>query len=226
MVIAEQQPAANASSPLPAAKGGDGGKSNIASGQPRHPARQRREERRPARRRLGIGQYRCAVQHRSSLQSFPRDRPQDASCATCWSKRPGGVLSDRRAHLVWHAHGRPERSRPPSALVDRGPWPNWKNSADLILIDTGAGISPNVLSFTRAADEVLVVTTPEPTAITDAYAVVKVVCRMTAASASQSACWSIRCDPLRRQRAWFTIESPKVARQFLSVSVLRRRPLS
>ncbi len=50
-------------------------------------------------------------------------------------------------------------------------------SADIILIDTGAGISPNVLSFTRAADQVLVVTTPEPTAITDAYAVIKVVSR-------------------------------------------------
>ena len=52
-----------------------------------------------------------------------------------------------------------------------------EHSADLILIDTGAGISPNVLSFTRAADHVLVVTTPEPTAITDAYAVIKVVSR-------------------------------------------------
>ena len=49
-----------------------------------------------------------------------------------------------------------------------------EQTADIILIDTGAGISPNVLSFTRAADDVLVVTTPEPTAITDAYAVVKV----------------------------------------------------
>jgi len=48
-------------------------------------------------------------------------------------------------------------------------------SADTIVIDTGAGISPNVLSFTRAADHVLVVTTPEPTAITDAYAVIKVI---------------------------------------------------
>jgi flagellar biosynthesis protein FlhG len=50
-----------------------------------------------------------------------------------------------------------------------------ENSADSIIIDTGAGISPNVLSFTRAADHVLVVTTPEPTAITDAYAVIKVI---------------------------------------------------
>jgi flagellar biosynthesis protein FlhG len=52
-----------------------------------------------------------------------------------------------------------------------------EQQADVILIDTGAGISSNVLSFTRAADHVLIVTTPEPTAITDAYAVIKVVSR-------------------------------------------------
>ena len=52
-----------------------------------------------------------------------------------------------------------------------------EQKADVILIDTGAGISPNVLSFTRAADHVLIITTPEPTAITDAYAVVKVLSR-------------------------------------------------
>lgn len=52
-----------------------------------------------------------------------------------------------------------------------------EHQADIILIDTGAGISANVLAFTRAADHVLVVTTPEPTAITDAYAVIKVLTR-------------------------------------------------
>src|SRR5438552_13071057 len=35
-----------------------------------------------------------------------------------------------------------------------------EHQADIILIDTGAGISPNVLAFTRAADHVLIVTTP------------------------------------------------------------------
>ncbi|MCC6681718.1 MAG: MinD/ParA family protein [Phycisphaeraceae bacterium] len=49
--------------------------------------------------------------------------------------------------------------------------------ADVILIDTGAGVSPNVLGFLVAADEVLVVTTPEPTAVTDAYAVIKTLYR-------------------------------------------------
>ncbi|HHU89824.1 MAG TPA: MinD/ParA family protein, partial [Clostridiaceae bacterium] len=48
---------------------------------------------------------------------------------------------------------------------------------DVILIDTGAGLSQNVMSFIMAADEVLLVTTPEPTAITDAYALVKMVSR-------------------------------------------------
>lgn len=48
---------------------------------------------------------------------------------------------------------------------------------DVILIDTGAGLSRNVMSFIQAADEVILVTTPEPTAITDAYAVVKMISR-------------------------------------------------
>lgn len=45
--------------------------------------------------------------------------------------------------------------------------------ADIILVDTGAGLGPNVMNFILAADEVLLVTTPEPTALTDAYAVMK-----------------------------------------------------
>ena len=45
--------------------------------------------------------------------------------------------------------------------------------ADIILIDTGAGLGRNVMDFVLAADEVLLVTTPEPTALTDAYAVMK-----------------------------------------------------
>lgn len=45
--------------------------------------------------------------------------------------------------------------------------------ADVIIIDTGAGVSPNVLSFLRAADDAIIVTTPEPTAITDAYGIIK-----------------------------------------------------
>ncbi len=49
--------------------------------------------------------------------------------------------------------------------------------ADIILIDTGAGLSHNVLAFVLAVEEVIVVTTPEPTALADAYATIKVISR-------------------------------------------------
>jgi len=47
--------------------------------------------------------------------------------------------------------------------------------ADIILLDTGAGISSNVLYFNASADQCLVVATTEPTSITDAYALMKVM---------------------------------------------------
>ncbi len=46
---------------------------------------------------------------------------------------------------------------------------------DVVLIDTEAGISDNVTYFSVAAQEILVVTAPEPTAITDAYALMKLL---------------------------------------------------
>jgi len=46
---------------------------------------------------------------------------------------------------------------------------------DIFLIDTGAGISSNVIYFSIAADERIVVATSEPTSITDAYALIKVM---------------------------------------------------
>jgi flagellar biosynthesis protein FlhG len=46
---------------------------------------------------------------------------------------------------------------------------------DLVLIDCGAGIGDNVLFFAGAAQEALLVISPEPTSLTDAYAAVKVL---------------------------------------------------
>ena len=46
---------------------------------------------------------------------------------------------------------------------------------DYILIDTGAGLSRNVTNFLLAADEVIIVTTPEPHVITDGYAIIKII---------------------------------------------------
>ncbi|MFD0587566.1 MinD/ParA family protein [Paenibacillus sp. GCM10027627] len=46
---------------------------------------------------------------------------------------------------------------------------------DIILFDTGAGLSKETVKFITAAQETIVVTTPEPTSITDAYALIKMV---------------------------------------------------
>jgi len=54
-------------------------------------------------------------------------------------------------------------------------------NVDLILIDAGSGIARNVTSLALAADDALIVTTPEPTAFSDAYAAVKVLAASGAA---------------------------------------------
>jgi flagellar biosynthesis protein FlhG len=48
-------------------------------------------------------------------------------------------------------------------------------TVDYLLIDTGAGISDTVLNLVMASDEAIVVTRPEPTALADAYALIKVI---------------------------------------------------
>lgn len=47
---------------------------------------------------------------------------------------------------------------------------------DYFLFDTSAGITKNVISFCLASSEVLIVITPEPTSLTDAYALLKILC--------------------------------------------------
>ncbi len=49
------------------------------------------------------------------------------------------------------------------------------SSADIVIIDTSAGVSNNVLAFVAAADDAVIITTPEPTAITDAYGIIKII---------------------------------------------------
>ncbi|MDD3765728.1 MAG: MinD/ParA family protein [Eubacteriales bacterium] len=50
-----------------------------------------------------------------------------------------------------------------------------ENVADIILFDTGAGINDNIIKFILSSNEVVLITTPEPTAIMDAYALTKTV---------------------------------------------------
>ncbi|MBI3604672.1 MAG: MinD/ParA family protein [Nitrospirae bacterium] len=50
-----------------------------------------------------------------------------------------------------------------------------EQKVDVLLIDTGAGISSNVIYFNTIAQEIIVISSPEPTSMTDAYAVMKVL---------------------------------------------------
>lgn len=49
--------------------------------------------------------------------------------------------------------------------------------ADIVIVDTGAGISDAVMEFLVASGEILLVTTPEPTSITDSYSLLKALYR-------------------------------------------------
>jgi|Deesub1362A_J573_1020465.scaffolds.fasta_scaffold00029_32 flagellar biosynthesis protein FlhG len=54
---------------------------------------------------------------------------------------------------------------------------SYLRTAEFLLIDTGAGISRSVLGFVAAAREVILVVTPEPTSLTDAYSLIKILAR-------------------------------------------------
>ncbi|MDR0764576.1 MAG: MinD/ParA family protein [Synergistaceae bacterium] len=54
-----------------------------------------------------------------------------------------------------------------------------EEGTDLLIIDVSAGIHKNVLSFAMSADMVVLITTPEPTAIRDSYGVLKSLCQAT-----------------------------------------------
>lgn len=51
----------------------------------------------------------------------------------------------------------------------------YEDDIDILLIDTSAGISENVAFFCVASQEIVILTNPEPTALTDAYALIKVL---------------------------------------------------
>ena len=46
---------------------------------------------------------------------------------------------------------------------------------DYILMDTGAGVNKDVLSFIAASEELIIITTPEPTSLTDGYSLIKAI---------------------------------------------------
>ncbi|MDH4152196.1 MAG: MinD/ParA family protein [Nitrospira sp.] len=62
-------------------------------------------------------------------------------------------------------------------LIIQAQLAQFASGMDVLLIDTGAGISTSVTFFASSADETLIVVSPEPTSLTDAYALIKVLAR-------------------------------------------------
>lgn len=77
---------------------------------------------------------------------------------------PGGSGVEELANLARQQH---------TQLI--GELQELEAEADCMIIDTAAGIAENVTGVLHAADEVIIVTTPDPTAVVDAYAVIKVL---------------------------------------------------
>jgi len=79
--------------------------------------------------------------------------------------------------IVPSASGVPEMANMEKTQRDRliSELATLEHSTDILLIDTGAGISRNVLAFANLADEVIIVVTPEPTSLADAYGLVKLL---------------------------------------------------
>ncbi|MBI2322488.1 MAG: MinD/ParA family protein [Chloroflexi bacterium] len=88
--------------------------------------------------------------------------------------------------------------------------------ADAVLVDTGAGIGAGVSALLLAAGEVVVVTTPEPTALTDAYALVKVA---TAAGCRAHLRLVVNQARSAREAQMATQRLVAVAQEFLGVSL-------
>lgn len=91
-----------------------------------------------------------------------------------------------------------------------------EEQADLLIIDTGAGLSNSVMDFVVSADEVVVITTPEPTAIADAYAMVKVLSQTASDASIRLLVNQARSQSEAEQ---VTDQILSVARRFLNVFV-------
>jgi flagellar biosynthesis protein FlhG len=92
-----------------------------------------------------------------------------------------------------------------------------EQAAELILLDMSAGISPSVLDFIAAAGETIIVTTPEPTATTDAYALIKLVHHRAPETAFSLVVNQVSRVSEAEEAARTLIE---VAQRFLAVPVL------
>lgn len=91
---------------------------------------------------------------------------------------------------------------------------------DIVIIDTGAGINPSVLEFLISSPETILVTTPEPTSITDSYALLKAL-SMTEGFNSQNTAIKMIANRVSGQNEGKALyeKLSMVVSQFLSVEI-------
>ncbi len=97
--------------------------------------------------------------------------PTSQGLTSCITRAPGGFLLVPGAVGVARVADLDAPSR--QRLIDQ--LEALESRSDVVLIDTGAGIGRDVLAFATCADCLVVVVTPEPTSITDAYGLIKCV---------------------------------------------------
>ncbi len=128
------------------------------------------------------------------------------------TKAPGGVLLLAGASGARHLSDleKTERDYLTRCLRDMA------TSADFLVIDTAAGISRNVVQFAAAADEAIVVTTPEPTSFIDGYAVVKAL-SLEKGSGRIRLVINLANDAAEANRVFERVQT--VARRFLGIEI-------
>lgn len=118
----------------------------------------------------------CGLMPGRRLDSVLLD--ERAGLASCVVDAPGGFLLVPGAVGVARVADLDPASR--TRLVEG--LVSLETRSDIILVDTGAGIGHDVLSFAAAADRSIVVVTPEPTSIADAYGLIKCIAARARAS--------------------------------------------
>lgn len=88
--------------------------------------------------------------------------------------------------------------------------------ANIIIIDTGAGLNRNMIEFILASEEVLLITTPEPTALADAYAVIKAYTTYTERSNIK-----LVVNRIREEEEWEDVAEKmnQTTKKFLGLSI-------
>jgi flagellar biosynthesis protein FlhG len=88
---------------------------------------------------------------------------------------------------------------------------------DLALVDAGAGIGPSVVGLASSCDRALIVTTPEPTSLADAYAALKILVRASAGSPPVDLVVNEVRDELQARATHARLE--RLAHRFLDASI-------